>query len=273
MIPTKIIGSVIKRYTTDGHSPYLVLDEDYDKIILKTKNNINDTISIQKEYLCSLFLDYWKINKPELYLCNINPELYKILVEDDPRFKLSDYYFGCEFLENQFELNSLFSFTGKRPLKNFSCLDSLIHIALFDIWIENDDRKPTNNNLLCNINNSKFEIYPIDHAFTFASLSFDILSPKYLSFSDNDSILYSDVGISIVKSLNINDIWLKQLKESFYLCTKSIENNIEVIFNTIPSYFAIKEEDKRIIKDYLFSEVRLEEAFNTLLYIITDIRK
>lgn len=273
MILTKKIGSVVHRYQTDGHSPYLVLDEDLDKIILKPKNSINDTASLQKEYLCSLLLNYWNIENPNVYLCNINDDLYNEICIDDIRFKYSDFYFGCQFIEDQFELNSFFSFKGKVALRNFLNIESIIHIALFDIWIENDDRKPTNNNLLCKITEDRFELFAIDHAFTFASLTFNSLSDQYLSFSDNDSILYSEVGISIVKSLNINEDWIEHLKEYFYLCVENVRQNIDDIFNNIPEYFAIIEQDKESIKRYLFSEIRLKEAFNTLLYIINDIRK
>nr|WP_314545261.1 HipA family kinase [uncultured Empedobacter sp.] len=273
MILAKTIGSVVQRYQTDGHSPYLMLDEDLDKIILKPKNSINDTISLQKEYLCSLLLDCWNIKTPNVYLCNIDNDLYDKISTEDIRFRYSEFYFGCHFIENQFELNRLFSFSGKVPLRNFQNIESIIYIALFDIWIENDDRKPTNNNLLCSIDNNKFELYAIDHAFTFASLTFNSLSDEYLSFSDNDSILYSEVGISIVKSLNINEDWISHLKEYFYLCIDNVRQNINEIFNNIPEYFSILEQDRDTIKRYLFSELRIEEVFNTLLYIINDIRK
>ncbi|STD58635.1 HipA family kinase [Empedobacter falsenii] len=140
MILAKTIGSVVQRYQTDGHSPYLMLDEDLDKIILKPKNSINDTISLQKEYLCSLLLDCWNIKTPNVYLCNIDNDLYDKISTEDIRFRYSEFYFGCHFIENQFELNRLFSFSGKVPLRNFQNIESIIYIALFDIWIENDDR-------------------------------------------------------------------------------------------------------------------------------------
>lgn len=104
-------------------------------------------------------------------------------------------------------------------------------------------------------------------------MTFNSLSDEYLSFSDNDSILYSEVGISIVKSLNINEDWISHLKEYFYLCIDNVRQNINEIFNNIPEYFSIIEQDRDTIKRYLFSELRIEEVFNTLLYIINDIRK
>ncbi|STD58638.1 Uncharacterised protein [Empedobacter falsenii] len=73
--------------------------------------------------------------------------------------------------------------------------------------------------------------------------------------------------------LNINEDWISHLKEYFYLCIDNVRQNINEIFNNIPEYFSILEQDRDIIKRYLFSELRIEEVFNTLLYIINDIRK
>lgn len=59
----KTVTSIIKQYPT-GHSPYLVLTNDFERYILKTIKNKFDKSSIVKEFLCNSLLKVWKLKVP-----------------------------------------------------------------------------------------------------------------------------------------------------------------------------------------------------------------
>lgn len=269
MIEDKHIISVIRSIPTDGHQPYLVLGNDMKQYIIKPPNSTLDIISLQKEFLCSLFLKLWNIKTPDIYSCTLSEELKLI----DKRFRFTDQIFGSRSIDPQVELNQLFQFEGKIALRKIRNKEDLIRIALFDIWIENDDRRATNSNILMKMEEGSFEYYAIDHAFTFASLSFKELNNDYVSFSDNDSILYSDMGKSVVRSLEINEVWLANLKEYFYLCTTKVREQLDDIQLFLPSSFSLKEEEIERLKGFLFDSSRLDKVYTTLCYILSDIRR
>ncbi|MDM1405311.1 hypothetical protein HX039_14515 [Myroides marinus] len=269
MIEQKDIISIIRAIPTDGHHPYLALGSDMQQYIIKPLNSRQDKVSIQKEYLCSLFLSQWSLKTPSVYSC-VLPHAFR---GEGKRFAYSDYVFGSKSIDPQLELNQLFSFEGKIALRRIRSKEDLVRLALFDIWIENDDRRASNTNVLMKIEEDCFDFYAIDHAFTFASLDFVLLDSAYVSFSDNDSILYSDLGQSITKSLVINELWLENMREYFYLCTTKVREQFDDIQDCLPDFYKLTIEEKEKLYSFLFAEERLKEVFSTLCFILNDIRK
>lgn len=272
-ISNKHIISLIKKFPTDGHSPYLAISDDYDQLVVKPPVSKYDFGSIKKEFLCALLLQYWDILTPPFFSCSVSDELLINELNDDNRFRLTDSYFASLFFENATELNELFEFKGKVALKNIVEREDLIKIALFDIWIENDDRKASNSNVLLKSENNLFRIYAIDHAFTFASLGLNNLYPGVLSFSDNDSILYSEFGKEIVKFCEINANWIASYEQYFYLCVENVNKNFDKIISKIPVNYSLTAEEIKMLKSFLFDKDRNKIVFDTLLYIINDIKK
>jgi hypothetical protein len=271
MIEHQTIITLIRQIDTDGHSPYMALAEGFKPIIVKPQNNIYDKLSLQKEFVCNLLLQYFKINTPKAYCCQLAPAIQK--VNNDIRLQYSAYYYGSELIKPQYELNELFQLKGKTILRNFKELDTFIKIALFDIWIENDDRKARNSNLLCQVINNQYHFCAIDHAFTFATMPFESLSDACVSFSDNDSILYAACGRNILSHLNINKDFIIYIKEYFYFCIYELAQQFDLLLASIPSYFALNDTEQASLKAYLFSEQRIKEALEILIYILNDLRK
>lgn len=271
-ITYKTVISVIKRYETDGHSPYLVLTEDYEQFVLKVPNNINDIYSLQKEFLCSSILKCWQLVSPVTSALTLSKDLVDSpFVIGDKRFYNSQQYFGSQFQSDSIDLQSFISVKDKVGIRKLLNPQDLLTIALFDIWIENDDRKPTNNNLLLCSTKNGLLITPIDHAHTFASLCFDQLNPKFLSFSDNDSIIYSPIGQSIAGSTEITADWLASAKEKFYLCVKTTKASFPQICSSLPKELALTSEEISKLYDFLFNKERNKNVFDQFSYIISSI--
>lgn len=272
-IQNKNIVSIIKKFPTDGHSPYLAISEEFEQYVLKPPQSQYDFGAIKKEFLCASLLPYWSILTPPFFSCNVSQELLVAALMDDSRFKLTDCFFASLFFEDVTELNELFEFKGKVALKSIKTKEDLIRLALFDIWVENDDRKPSNSNVLLKSVENQFDIYAIDHAFTFASLGLGDLYIGSLSFSDNDSILYSELGQELVRNCEINANWLKGFEQYFYLCIQNCKENFQSISDKIPQTYQLTSKEINCLQQFLFDEERNKKVFSTLLYIINDIRK
>ncbi|MDA3854600.1 MAG: hypothetical protein PF444_10240 [Bacteroidales bacterium] len=266
----KVIA-IIQRYTTEGHSPYLVIDSELDQYVLKTPNNRNDKESLIKEFLCAILLYYWEIDMPQSAILEVN----KGLKFDDDKdlsndFTLSDVFYGSKHIKNSIDLSKIFSSEGKVSLNKISNREALLKIALFDIWIENEDRRPSNNNLLLCPSGGNFILNPIDHAFTFSSLSFDIINPDYVAFSDNDSILHTSLGEGVIGELKKNRTWEVDIKEYFYLCIENVKANIEYIYNSIPSELGMTQSYRTNLSEFLFNKRRNQEVFEQFMYIVNS---
>ncbi len=57
----------------------------------------------------------------------------------------------------------------------------VFHITLFDTWVENEDRKPTNYNLILEPYQNGFKVLPIANAFIFSTMSYQDLKPEFVS--------------------------------------------------------------------------------------------
>jgi len=137
---------------------------------------------------------------------------------------------------------------------------------LFDIWVENDDRKPTNNNIILQSLENKFTILAIDHAYTFSSMGYPGLNPEHVSSSYNETILLSTIGQAfVVKFLSLNQEkmqgWLKDVRENFYLCIRNCESQFEEISSYVPEELGFNLELQHCIQRFLFNENRNKKVF------------
>jgi len=272
-IPHKNVSSIIKQYDTDGHSPYLVLTDELEQYVLKTFKNTHDRPSLVKEFLCASLLNFWNINTPPVSTLSLSPELLDSpFVVNNNRFSHSSVYFGSELMINSIDLQLFITAKGKVPIRKILNPSILLDIALFDIWIENDDRKPLNNNLLLCPNNKGLLITPIDHALTFASLQFNQLNPEFVSFSDNDSIVFSSLGLTVTRQMKINAKWLAHAKEKFYICTSLIEESFQQICDNLPIEFRLKDEEKDNLHGFLINKERNRNVFDLFSYIVSSIK-
>ena len=113
------------------------------------------------------------------------------------------------------ELNNFIEAKNKASQKRVLNSDDIFKIALFDLWVENEDRRPTNNNILLCPDKRGLILNAIDHAFTFSKLNFNELTYNTLNFSDNDSILYSTLAKSIIVSTKFNSGFYLKSEEMF----------------------------------------------------------
>lgn len=273
-IDRKEVFSITGRYYT-AHGPLKVIDSSFTPYVLKFPNGRSDNDSITKEFLCHFLLKTWNIPTPEIIILTIPPNILEecTLLEEREKIIIKDYNcFGSKMLLNSIDLMEFITAKDNVSLRRIKNPYDLIKIALFDIWVENEDRRPSNNNLLLNPIGKSFEITAIDHSFTFSTLSFNELVHTGVNFSYNDSILHSTLAKSIIhKQEWSKDLCLKY-REMFYLCIQ----NAETLFLNNDINFAdnylFTNENRTFLYNFLFNKERNEGVLEEFFYIINTIK-
>lgn len=265
---TKQVINIKQEKIGTSQSPLFVLAEDFEFYYLKTPSNHTPELSIIKEFLCHFLLNCWELKTPPIAALKVDPNYISINLSAHHK---SEYFrrtcFGSKNLPNSFDFLSLLSLSSKYDYNRFSDPIDLLKIGLFDIWIENDDRKPTNPNLLVQETGTGFDLYAIDHALTFSSMKFTDLNPALdLGVSYNDSLLYTDLAKNIAKYASKGSPnWFEQINSYFY----NVINNSKVFFNkiteSIPEDLGLSVECTASLFNFLFSESRNKRVLDEFL--------
>jgi len=177
--------------------------------------------------------------------------------------------FGSKLIEDSEDVNAslMSSFKDKNYRKKIINKSDLLKIALFDIWLCNDDRNFGNNNLLIktdNQNNKHF--YVIDHTTLFNTSH---LERELAELTEDDSILNTDMAKLLLSNLKKLTEIVDNLIDSFYLCTKLCEDNLDDILAKTPVSWDIDIPNiTERMKVELFTEdwkKRCEINFRTLV--------
>jgi len=133
-------------------------------------------------------------------------------------------------------------------------------LGLFDIWVENDDRKPSNTNVLFDTSSGKINIIAIDNAYTFTTQNYNQLLSSVVCQSYNDNLLHTKLVKEITKYAKKQQGFSEYIKDYFYFCiSKSKENYYEIVEN-VPFELGLTEELADALFAFLFSETRNQKV-------------
>jgi hypothetical protein len=257
--------SVIEEVPTEGHSPLKIIANDYCQYYIKNTRGKKPDFNIINEFLCHYLLRLWQIPTPDIAAIKLVPDR---LPDNLSQWHKKHYYntitFGSKRVANSTELNMFIETQGKVELKKIANPEIIVKLGLFDIWVENTDRKPTNSNILLVSNSKLFEIWAIDNAFTFDSLSYNNL---YMGITNtyDQNILYTDFARSIIKIYSKQQDWVESLREYFYICTKSCQQFYGEIVNNLPQELGFTDDLQEALKNFLFNETRNKQVFDEFL--------
>lgn len=260
----KDVIEVRKETRGTNHSPLLVLTSDLEEYFSKTPRDQTPELDIIREFLCSYLLQCWDIKTPEIAALKVDSCIIKIPLSSNHKSNyFSRHSFGSKILDHVVVLDAIMSIDTKHDYNKFENPADILKIGLFDIWIENDDRKPTNTNILVKNDGNGFNFYAIDHSFTFSSMKFTDLNPvQDLGVSYNDSILYPDFTHSVYKFLIRNrKKLLDELKDYFIDSVSNCQNNFNYITDNIPKDLGLSAQDISAIEKFLFSKYRNKRVF------------
>lgn len=266
----RTVLSIINEIDTDGHSPLLVIADDFKKYLIKSTHDDKPSYYIINEFLCSYLLQIWEIPTPEVASIKLDPILLTGGTYSDyhkPHF-YNSLTFGSKWLEGGLEMEEYIRAQNKVALRKFKNPFDIIRIGLFDIWVENTDRKPTNNNIIFSVDGNHLIINAIDHAFTFDSVKYSDLDANFIINTYNENILETSLAkdiISLKKKEPDKGDWTTVLRENFYLCTEKCKQNFDTIVQYIPVELGFDSDLSQFVRNFLFDRERNNKVFSEFL--------
>jgi hypothetical protein len=187
MIPVVNTQLLIEEVKTDGHSPmyFLCDDGNYYYCKYRTQFKREELDCLVYEIVCQFLLKRLQIPTPDIALAVIEKDSYdrKKLHKNKLYVHPGIICFASKEAANTALVMGIQSISKKTEANKFENIYDLLKIAMFDLWVENDDRgkgsKENYNLLLQTIrvqNNetgkatTKFRWLAFDHAFTFGGV-------------------------------------------------------------------------------------------------------
>lgn len=260
--------SIKEEIFTDGHSPLVVIGGDYKLYVVKNDKGRIPPTSLINECFAQFCLNHWNISKANFALMNISKNLIEnaLLSNYHKKYYYDTICFASEYITNPIDANELLINQKKIAFNKISNPHEFLHIALFDTWTENDDRKPSNYNLLFSLENNRYRIIPIDHAFLFSTLPYRSLEPDLFCPIANDHILLSELGLLIKKHINIDQQFINKEREYFYLCIDNCKRDFDKFVVSMIKYYELDNTDIQKLELFLFDNDRNKKVFEEYVY-------
>src|SRR5690606_4476676 len=264
--------SIIAEINTDGHSPLKITANDFNIYVAKNGKGHIPSIYLINELIADYFLRLWDLPVADSNLVNIPIAL--IQAEKLSNNHRIGFYetpcFASRWVENSIDVNDFLVSHNKKTYNKFLNPNDFLRISLFDEWLENDDRKPTNYNLILEPISKKYKIIHIDHAFIFGTMNYRYLDPNGYVPRANDHLMASEMGALIRGQKLINEQVINNEREYFYLCLERCLENFEAIFNQITTFYPLDEDDIQSIKSFIFNHARNQKVFDEYVYRILN---
>jgi hypothetical protein len=251
-----------------GDNPILVTCADMSDWVCK-HGRMSSSI-LFSEVIGSTFAQLWDLKTPKISFVNVLhehlPNEYLNVIQ--PPF-FNKPCFGSLYINDSQVVDKtlLPSFRNSLFRKRVANKSDLLKIALFDIWLGNEDRHHGNSNLLLNQtipNEYYFNVF--DHGAIFNS---NTLSYGLQLISDNESIICSDLAQILFKRGKTLTKIVDNIVKDFYLCTLKCESQLSNILNYIPIQWGLNIQNlESLIRDNLFAQqwkIDCENHFRALI--------
>lgn len=248
-------------FDTNGSRPILMTCNDMNDYVCKYNTGNGPALRLMCEYLGASYLKLWGLNVPDFALVSVNrnhiPSEYNI-----NSFYFNTTCFGLKFSRDFVDISDFTADISHQQRRAFPNRKELLYIALFDIWLANEDRNPNNYNLLIDIENQR-NFIPIDHE---TVLNSRVLDRPLSELTYEDSIISSPLFLNLFGSSDFKNPLIKELREGFYNNVKNCRKKTVNILKQLPADWNI---DKKMLENKLFSELFvnnwLESSFNLFL--------
>jgi len=248
-----------------GDGPVLILCDDRQEYVCKHALNGN-AVNLICEYISASFLKLWELPVPDFCFINVNYEHVKDVGIQKRNFertcfgsKFSKYFVELTMFNDEPDLKKINASLGRKL--------NLLKIALFDLWMSNEDRGINNLNLLLDVKNG-YNIIPIDHGAVLNSRS---LEQHIALLTENECLTSTDLMRHLYTKCDFSREDIRELKDYFYLCTLKCKQNFDEILKFIPSDWC---SDLKMVTDKIENEVFADSwqdnVFNSFLEYINS---
>lgn len=262
-MPLPILYSVkrIERQFYTGEQPVLVTCSDVNTYVCKYMRSSAAAYKLACELIGARMAKAWQLNTPDAALVKIKPSHWE---GTSLSHSISASSLGTRWLDGVIDITPS---TYAQVPANTDTLYQLMKIALFDLWIANEDRNANNANLMYNVLNNQF--VSIDYGCIFNTATFEYPLSQLTS---TDSILCSDLFIHLTQS--IESSIFKQLTERLIMeYDRSIQQcrliHLEII-EDIPEEWKLPQP---VIKDkisQLFDKEWVAEVWNNFIECLNE---
>lgn len=240
--------------------------DDFDDYICKYPTFSEGITGLICEYIGHILLKEWDL----LIIDSAFIILDQKHIPSSAKINITDFNrtcFGSKFNRNYQDLIDRLcinmSYTEKR--KHAYRYDYL-KIALFDIWVANEDRSFNNPNILLDVGNG-YRPIPIDHG---AIFNFHSFNQPIHELTYNETIISSNIVRSLFGARDFNDYLIDDLRNYFYLCTKNCRENKNEILNNLPPDWSNLKGDISDKLDEIFKDDWIKSSFSLFLSILND---
>lgn len=210
--------TLIEEMRTDGHSPMKFICSDGDIYYVKYRSgksfNKNELVFLFYEILCSKLLQTLRVPTPLTALVYISEGSFspESLKTNKRYAKPNIIAFGSKEIPNSHLITDFEVIEKEQDFHKIINPLDLIKIAIFDLWVDNNDRGKAlkmggyNYNLLFAPFLGKQQIFAFDHAFTFGGEQSIGIFSKDLPISIINKLPNSPLFSSIVRFLDKKEI-------------------------------------------------------------------
>lgn len=216
------------------------------------------------EYVAASFLRIWELPVPDFAFVKIKYDHVKQF--GIPRRLIEKTWFGSKHSHFYQEL-SLFTDTPdiSKQKGYVDNRDNLLKIALFDIWMANEDRRYNHLNLMIDVLHN-YAFVPIDHGAVFNNRTMNF--PMAL-LTENECLTDIPLIQLLFPKMAVDKDYIQRLKDNFYLCTGECKQNLDDILSFLPTDWNIDlPVVTRKINNELFTAEWEEQVIETFLKYI-----
>jgi len=174
--------------------------------------------------------------------------------------------FGSKFSRSYSDISAILGDSPQLWKEKFVHKNELLLIALFDIWVANDDRNINNANLMYDLSAGN-RFIPIDHQDIFNSSN---LEYKLSQLTSNDSILNYQTLPQLFKKNEIqNQQLVAEIEDKYYFYINKCQQNLDKIFKKIPEDWNIDTNYYvKLIDNQIFNQKWIKDCWQTFITLL-----
>lgn len=277
MLLLQSIEPIQKVFQTSGSYPVLVSCNDRQKYVCKYVRYA-PAEKLFLEYLITNFATIWQLQIPEYKFVKLKPEHIpdEIASEFLKTKQVIQPVFGALYLQYARDIDNYFATLNNEPsfISTIQNPFDLLKIALFDIWLSNEDRNFNNYNLLLNPKEEGNYFYVIDHEKCFNS---NVLKYGVYHISFNETILDTEVCEMVLnhKPLSATENYVQELEKEYYICVQQCKEMLKNIVEEVPKSWGIDIEAQfGLIMQNIFTEEWIKSTFECFKeYLVMVLKK
>lgn len=248
------IEKLKKQYAT-GEQPILVRCSDLNEYVCKYLRSSATPYKLVCEVIGSVLASEWGLSTPDVAFINLLPEHWSLCRS----IKRSAPAFGSKMLSGVIDVNANWK-ENIRVTHNMQ--GQIVSIALFDLWLANEDRNWHNSNLLYDVIADNLVV--IDHGCILNTATFDY---NLTLLTDSESILTSDLAHSILNGLEREEYERleSELRRHFYSFIEARDELIAKVLDNIPDEWRVPQDVIRSKLLQLFGNEWIDKVWETFV--------